>query len=262
MDIVELSLKMKRLTQWLDSQRPPAGLIRKCFDGPPFGHCYVTIDPNRQARFASGNMNRAYLCGAEPGMDADSIRRLIELFAAEGIERFFVWLSPGPDMEMVRGRLAASGLTRVRWTGYPTMWRGSGSPVRFSTGLDVREVGVDEIAAMRDPPDEMIWPDYVRTAGQEGCFHYMAFDGQQPVAIATLCTFEGIGYLTSAATAESHRRRGAQQALIARRLERAEALGCTIAVSETLYMLEHSYRNLQRAGFEVAYDKEVYEWSR
>jgi hypothetical protein len=26
-------------------------------------------------------------------------------------------------------------------------------------------------------------------------------------------------------------------------------------------MLEHSYRNLQRAGFQEVYEKEVYEWS-
>jgi hypothetical protein len=32
-------------------------------------------------------------------------------------------------------------------------------------------------------------------------------------------------------------------------------------VSETLYMLEHSYRNLQRASFREVYEKEVYEWS-
>jgi GNAT superfamily N-acetyltransferase len=262
MNVFDLSLRMKRLTPWLDGQRPSGRFVRRFFDGPPFGHCYVTLDPDRQARFASGNANRVYMAGAEPGMDADSIRRLIDLFAAEGIERFFVWLSPGPGIDTVRGWLAASGFTRVRWTGYPTMWRTGRSPVRFSTGLDIREVGADDIAAMRDPPDEMIWPDYVRTAGCEGFFHYMAFDGACPVAIAVLCVFEGIGYLTSAATAESHRGRGAQLALIARRLERAEALGCEIEVSETLYMLEHSCRNLQRAGFEVAYEKEVYEWSR
>ena len=43
--------------------------------------------------------------------------------------------------------------------------------------------------------------------------------------------------------------------------ERAEQIGCSIMVSETLYMLEHSYRNLQRAGFQEVYEKEVYEWS-
>ena len=89
----------------------------------------------------------------------------------------------------------------------------------------------------------------------------MAFDDGRPVAIAALCIFEDIGYLMAAATAETHRKRGAQQALIARRIERAEQLGCSIQVSETLYMLEHSYRNLQRAGFREVYEKEVYEWN-
>lgn len=57
------------------------------------------------------------------------------------------------------------------------------------------------------------------------------------------------------------RKRGAQQALIAARLKRAEALGCAMAVSETLNILEHSLRNLQRAGFREVYEKEVYAWS-
>jgi GNAT superfamily N-acetyltransferase len=81
------------------------------------------------------------------------------------------------------------------------------------------------------------------------------------VAIAALCIYEDIGYLMAAATAESHRKRGAQLALIAKRVERAERSGCSILVSETLYMLEHSFRNLQRAGFEEAYEKEIYEWN-
>ena len=65
----------------------------------------------------------------------------------------------------------------------------------------------------------------------------------------------------AAATTEGDRKRGAQQALIATRVGRAEQLGCAVLVSETLYMLEHSYRNLQRAGFEEVYEKEVYEWN-
>jgi hypothetical protein len=104
-------------------------------------------------------------------------------------------------------------------------------------------------------------PEYARSAGTEGFFHFMAFDGARPVAIASLCAFEGIGYLAMAATAEGDRKRGAQQALIARRICRAELVGCSVLASETLCMLGHSYRNLQRAGFQEAYEKEVYEWN-
>jgi GNAT superfamily N-acetyltransferase len=261
MDKFALALKMKRLAQWLDGRCQPDSLIRKQFHGRPFGDCYVTIDPNRQAPFASANVNRAYFCGAETGTGPDSVERLIELFTAEGVTRFFVWLSPGPDMDVMRRRLEEGGLSRIRRTGYPTLCRNSGSPLQFKTDLEIREVSVDDIEAARDQLGETLWPEYARSAGTEDFFHYMAFDGRRPVAIAALCIFEDLGYLTAAATAESHRKRGAQQALIAKRVERAEQLGRSIQVSETLYMLEHSYRNLQRAGFQEVYEKEVYGWS-
>jgi GNAT superfamily N-acetyltransferase len=80
------------------------------------------------------------------------------------------------------------------------------------------------------------------------------------VAIASLAVFEDMAYLLSASTNEADRGRGAQQALIAARLAYAEKLGCAIAVSETLNVLEHSLRNLQRAGFREVYEKEVYAW--
>jgi GNAT superfamily N-acetyltransferase len=261
MDKIALSLKLKRFIPWLDDRCQPDSLIRKHFHGPPFGGCYVTIDPERQGTAASANFNRVYLCGTESGMAADALEKLIPLFTAEAVKRFFVWLSPGPDMDAVRGWLNGQGLTRVRWTGYPTLCRSEHSPVRFRTDLEIRQVGVSEIEAARDQLGETLWPGYARSAGKQDFFHYMAFDGDRPVAIAALCVFEDIGYLIAAATVESHRKRGAQQALIAERIKCAEQIGCSVLVSETLTMLEHSLRNLQRAGFQEVYDKEVYEWN-
>jgi predicted GNAT family acetyltransferase len=71
-----------------------------------------------------------------------------------------------------------------------------------------------------------------------------------------------VGYLMGARTSESFRKRGAQTAMIAARVEEARRLGCTLISTQTLTMLKDSYSNLTRAGFEVAYDKEVYEWAR
>jgi GNAT superfamily N-acetyltransferase len=195
-------------------------------------------------------------------MDSNSVGRLIDLFTAAGVRRFFVWLSPGPDMDMARTWIEKSGLSRIRWIGYPTLCRERRSPVQFRTDLEIRQVGPDEIAAAGEQlGGEMLWPGYARSAGRQGFFHFMAFDGSRPVAFAALCLFEDISYLMAAGTAEGDRKRGAQQALIAKRIERAEQAGCSIQVSETLTMLEHSHRNLQRAGFEQAYEKEVYEWN-
>jgi GNAT superfamily N-acetyltransferase len=261
MDAIALSLKLKRFIPWLDDQSQSDSRVRKQFHGAPFGSCYVTIDPDRQGTAASANLNRVYLWGRESGMTPDSLARLIELFTAAGVKRFFVWLSPGPDMDVVRGWLDQRGFARVRWTGYPTLCRSGHSPVQFRTNLEIREVGPAEIAAAQDQLGETLWPEFERLAGKPGFFHYMAFDGKIPVATAALCVFEDLGYLMAARTAESHRKRGAQQAFIAARVERAEQIGCSILVSETLTMLEHSLRNLQRAGFQEVYDKEVYEWN-
>jgi GNAT superfamily N-acetyltransferase len=261
MDKLDLSRKMKRLTAWLDTQNQPDGLAGRRFHGVPFADAYVTIDPERQSPYASANLNRVHLCGLEAGMSADGLKRLIAFFGDHGVQRFFVWLSPGPDMDKARGLLDQAGFSRIHWTGYPTLCRERPTPAHFRTDLDIRQVGPDDIAASREPLGETLWPEYVTSAGKDGFFHYMAFDGVRPVAIAALCIFEDVGYLMAAATTEGDRRRGAQQALIAKRVERAEQLGCAVLVSETLYMLEHSYRNLQRAGFEEVYEKEVYEWN-
>jgi hypothetical protein len=43
------------------------------------------------------------------------------------------------------------------------------------------------------------------------------------------------------------------------RIEKAQELGCTLIVSQTLTMLKDSYANLQRVGFEEVYEQEVYE---
>jgi hypothetical protein len=261
MDEIALSLQMKRLSIWLDRQCQPEGFCQKQFDASPFGNCYVTIDPQRQGPFASGNHNRVHICGTEQGFEPDGLDRLIELFTAKDVKRFFVWLSPGPDMHVVRRWLEERGLSRVRRTGYPTLCREGRSPVQFRTDLAIRQVNADDIAGARSQLGDTLWPEYARSAGKPTFFHYMAFDADRPVAIAALCIFENLGYLMAAATAESHRQRGAQQALIASRVAKAEQIGCSALVSETLYMLAHSYRNLQRAGFQEVYEKEVFEWN-
>jgi hypothetical protein len=148
----------------------------------------------------------------------------------------------------------------MQWTRYPTLFRDRFDPAAYRTALEIREVGASEVAAACAAAiGDDVWPEYERSAGKPGFHHFMAFDRNRPVAIAALAVFEGLGYLTAAATAEADR--GAQSALIARRIDKARELGCTALAVDTLTMLEHSYRNLQRAGFETAYEKEVYVWS-
>jgi len=106
-----------------------------------------------------------------------------------------------------------------------------------------------------------MWGEYERSLGKEGFTHFMAFDGVRPMAVGALAVFERLGYLTTAVTAEGDRGRGAHSALIAARIAKARELGCTAVAVETLTILERSLRNLERAGFRVVFEKEVYEWS-
>lgn len=262
MDDLSFAVKMKRLTVWLDRAWQPAGFVAKQYDGAPFGHSYQSIDPNRQSQYASGNRNRVHLCGAEPGLSPEGLARMVEQFTAAGVERFFAWLSPGPDMDTARGWLAQAGFApRMQWTRYPTLVRESLAPPPFRCDLIVREARGSDVAAAHAAVGDTMWGEYERSFGKEGFTHFMAFDGPYPVAIAALAVFEGLGYLTLATTTEKDRKRGAQSALIAARIAKARELGCTVVATETLTMLEHSLRNLERAGFRVAYEKEVYEWS-
>jgi hypothetical protein len=177
MDKFDLSRKMKRLTAWLDSQNQPDGLAGRRFHGVPFPGAYLTIDPERQAPYASANLNRVHLCGAEAGMGTDGVTRLIEFFADHGVQRFFVWLSPGRDIDMARDLINEAGLSRVHWTRYRTLCREPSVPVRFETDLEIRRVGPDDIAAAGEALGDMLWPQYATSAGKEGFFttwHSMA----------------------------------------------------------------------------------------
>jgi GNAT superfamily N-acetyltransferase len=150
----------------------------------------------------------------------------------------------------------------MQWTRYPTLARDHLRPAAFRTELEVRKVTTREVMAARKALGDTMWGEYERSAGKTGFHHFMALDGARPVASGALAAFEGLGYLTAAATAENDRQRGAQSALIAKRIDYARVLGCTALTVETLTMLKHSMRNLERADFRVAYEKEVYQWSR
>ncbi|HJU46503.1 MAG TPA: GNAT family N-acetyltransferase [Gaiellaceae bacterium] len=95
---------------------------------------------------------------------------------------------------------------------------------------------------------------WAATAPGRGWLCWLALDGDEPAAAAALFVLDGAGYLGFAATLPDHRRKGAQGALLAVRMERARALGCDLLVTETGERREglpsNSYRNILRAGFE------------
>lgn len=251
---------MRELTSWLESQDGvPAE--RHEFDGPPHGRVLITLDAGSTAPAASFNRNRIYLCGAEGGLTENGLRTHVEMFETRGIPRVFAWLSPGPDIDLVREWLRALSFSKVQWTRYPTMLLAADpEPVR-SHKFEIKHVTADAFNSASSALGDAVMDGYSSTLGKPGFFHYVLFDDARPIAVAALVKFGEIGYLTCAGTLETDRRRGAQSALIAHRIAAAKSLGCTYIVSQTLTMLEDSFTNLGRCGFREVYEQEVFEYA-
>jgi GNAT superfamily N-acetyltransferase len=99
-------------------------------------------------------------------------------------------------------------------------------------------------------------------AGRANWVCVMAFAGGTPIAAGAVYVNGDHAWLGLAATLASHRRHGAQNALLARRLSEAAARGARVAVTETGERLpdkpSNSYRNILRAGFEEMYLRQNY----
>ena len=110
------------------------------------------------------------------------------------------------------------------------------------------------------PPTVAPW--IVALAGRANWVCAMAFAGRTPVAAGAAYVSGEHAWLGLGATSASHRRRGAQNALLALRLREAAARGARVAVTETGERLpdkpSNSYRNILRAGFEEAYLRQNY----
>jgi GNAT superfamily N-acetyltransferase len=209
----------------------------------------------------SMNDNRASFVGCGRGITRNEFRGVVKHFQTRDIPRWFFWLSPCSDEGDIRGWLAEAGFPRFGGTGYPTLVRTCGKLPEHETNLEIRNAGEDDLVQHSRRLEELYGDSlhiYTSTFRDDGYHHYLAFDGEEPVAGALMGAHEGLTGLGMMATLESHRRRGGQGALITRRVNDACELGCDLMVSETLTMLTTSLGNLRKKGFEIAYEKEVY----
>ncbi|GAA0584890.1 GNAT family N-acetyltransferase [Kribbella sandramycini] len=101
-------------------------------------------------------------------------------------------------------------------------------------------------------------------AARPGVRLYGAWAGSELVGVGALGMAGGVGELVCGATLPAYRGRGAQSAIMARRLEDAYAAGCSLAASETGKPGpgEHnsSLANMERRGFKIAYERPIYRW--
>jgi hypothetical protein len=180
--------------------------------------------------------------------------------------RYVVPVAPRSQPPALGSWLERRGFTR----GYAWMkfCRSCGGAPAAESDLEVRaidralggEFGRVVVQGFGLPPGLAPWIGAL--AGRANWLCVMAFDNGAPVAAGAAYLSGEHAWLGLGATLASHRRRGAQNALLARRLSEAAARGARVAVTETGEQLPDkpsgSYRNILRAGFEEMYLRQNY----
>jgi len=200
--------------------------------------------------------NRATGLGLYEPLSEAALDAILEFLAGT---RFYLSISPEARPPELHDWLADRGLAPAyAWTKFT---RPAADPPESSTELRVERVDTGKefgAAAARGFEIPDLFQDWLdRLAGRDGWHCYVAFDGDDPAGAGALYVTGTIGWLGIAATVPEHRGKGAQSAIIAKRIEGARELGCEVVVSETGEPIDGqpgpSYRNLVRAGLEPVY---------
>jgi hypothetical protein len=216
--------------------------------------------------------NRAFSAGiATPTtkMELDEASAWLEDNAAPG---WSMQIAPAAQTEEVEDWLrqramAASG------NGWAKFARGA-SPVGGGTQtskLHVRPVDARNAEAFGQiaqagfglPEGTVKW--FAALSGRPGWHLYLAYEGETPIASGAAFTKHGMAWLGVDATLADYRRRGAQTALINRRIEGGRAARLAGFIAETgqpsngQETTHTSYSNYRRAGFVRAYVRPNYK---
>ena len=220
------------------------------------GGATVLVAPRLPAFF-----NRAFAIGIdEPVVQADVDAMLEALRGSPDSS-----IQPPPGEVELEDWLAARRLERrLAWA---KMLRGPAPPPEIRTSLQIRELtppdarrfGAVVAAAFGLPEVAAAW--CASLVGRERWRAYGAFEGDALVGAGALFVDGDVAWLGLGATLPFHRRRGAQGALMARRIADAIAVGCTSIATETGVLPDRpnpSLDNMLRSGFEVAYERGVW----
>lgn len=212
--------------------------------------------------------NRTVGLGVGTDLTEHELSEVIAWYAAANIRRWLLEWSPEAGPHAAKTWFVERGGRAMT----PTLklWRSlaNGIPPRDQNTFDVVEIdGADAhafeatVATALGVPRIMA-PVVRSTIGREHWHYYLARDGTRPIAGAAMFVQGDGAWLGLSATLLSDRGRGAQTALLARRLHDAATLGCAWVSAETqpdtAARPNPSYRNMRRAGMDILYARAKY----
>ncbi len=218
-------------------------------------------------------MNRVIGLGMTSPVTNLDIENIIAFYKQLGVRRFFVQLSPEERARDLPNRLEKNGFRLYnRWA---KLLRPADLPLTPRAANGLRLVEVDSTKA--DVFGQIIlfsfdWEDtrvadwFAGAVGQPGYRHYLVYKNHVAIAAGALHIDGAYSSLAIAGTLPDYRGLGAQSLLIQARLAAARAAGSHYTFVETaedrLDRPVPSYRNMIKAGFELAYlrDNWIFEF--
>lgn len=200
---------------------------------------------------------------AAPSLDAAQLAEAAARFRAAHVASWHVQVAPAWLARGAETALAAAGMrVRSRWV---KMWHDRAPPPDAETDLrvspvpreDAAAVGRVACAAFGIPSPGEAW--LAALVGRPHWRVYGAYERGALVACGAVWIGRGVALMGVGGTLPSHRRRGAQLAIMARRVRDALDAGCDLVVTETGAPLPEranpSYANMLRCGFRLAYER-------
>ncbi len=207
--------------------------------------------------------NRVLGLGLRAPIDDAVMQRITATYRDAGVSRWAIQIAPEALNPATEALFAAHGLRRVgHWE---KVYRPASTALQSESNLTVRTIGQESaqdfaaVCASAFGMPASLQSGLAALVGRRSWQHCMAFDGDLPVACGALYVVGKVGWLGMGGTLTSHRRRGAQGALMALRVREAAAAGCEWVIAETgADTPAHpnpSFHNMLRTGFLRAYQR-------
>ncbi len=217
----------------------------------------------------AAELNRVFASGVDADVSEDELDEVVGIFAGSRLRsarfQLFPLARPASLPDWLDGRgLSWSGRSWARFV------RGVEPAPVARTSLRIEEVEPEDglvfghvVAAGFGMPVAMAtW--FSALSGRGKWRLYVAFDQDRPVGGGAMYLGDDWAWLGIASTLPESRGRGAQGAILARRISDAIAAGKSMIVTETGVPVGNepapSFRNILRYGFQIAYERKNYRF--
>ena len=207
--------------------------------------------------------NRVVGLGIKESIDENIVDIILNKIDANKVKRFFIQIHPEVYSDQLRRLLEIHDF--YHYNNWVRLVRDNSPPHKVKTNLEIKNITKNENKSFSEIAVKAFeWPDELEdwiasSVGRKNWYHYIAFEKNIPVATAAFFHSGDYAWFDFAATLSEHRGKGAQSALLAKRIDDCRKLGVKTIIVETTEQTSKkespSYRNVLKAGFKEAYKR-------